>query len=196
METSMNTRLAAAADDTIPAQPPDGAQPAGPVPMWPLPPERLAEVEFERAGWGEIIDLTERLTADERLAPGYFLDPPWSVKDLLGHLAAWHVEAREQLLDIGARSYQPHDIDIERRNAEILRQLRRQPWDVVWEQATGARAWMLEAWYGLHGPDDEAAEWVRKAGAEHYAEHLPRLRVWVAELVDIRTRPRVDERDP
>ena len=31
-------------------------------------------------------------------------------------------------------------------------------------------------------PPEEATWWIRKAGAEHYAEHLPRLREWVAEL--------------
>jgi hypothetical protein len=29
----------------------------------------------------------------------------------------------------------------------------------------------------------EADRWVRKAGPEHYAEHLPRLREWVKELI-------------
>jgi hypothetical protein len=37
---------------------------------------------------------------------------------------------------------------------------------------------------------------VRKAGAEHYGEHLSRFRDWVAEVIDLRTRPKVDERDP
>jgi hypothetical protein len=41
-----------------------------------------------------------------------------------------------------------------------------------------------------------ANQWVRKAGAEHYGEHLGRLRAWTAELIDLRTRPPVDERDP
>jgi len=36
---------------------------------------------------------------------------------------------------------------------------------------------------------------VRKAGAEHYGEHLPRLRAWVAQLIEIRTRPPSDEWD-
>ena len=56
-----------------------------------------------------------------------------------------------------------------------------------------ARAWMLEAWFGLRGPDESANQWIRKAGAEHYGEHLSRLRDWVAELVDLRNRPVVDE---
>jgi hypothetical protein len=99
-------------------------------------------------------------------------------------------------LDIGARSYLPHDVDVDTRNREIVARLSEQSWDSVWEQAIGTRAWMLEAWFGLRRPDDHAAEWVRKAGAEHYAEHLPRLRAWVSELIELRSRPAVDERDP
>ena len=169
---------------------------ADPSPTWPMPPERLAEIELERVAWDEITALVTKLTRDECLAPGYFSDPPWSVKDLLGHLSSWHIEARQQLLDIGARAYLPHDIDVDRRNNEVLQRLRNEPWEIVWNAAIGSRAWMLEAWFGLRAPDDAAAEWVRKAGAEHYAEHLPRLRAWVSELIVLRSRPRVDERDP
>jgi hypothetical protein len=57
----------------------------------------------------------------------------------------------------------------------------------------GARAWMLEAWFALAGPDEAANQWIRKAGAEHYGEHLRRLRDWVAEVIDLRNRPVVDE---
>ena len=42
---------------------------------------------------------------------------------------------------------------------------------------------MLEEWYHLSERTDEAAWWIHKAGAEHYAEHLPRLGEWVAELI-------------
>jgi hypothetical protein len=177
---------------------PDGARPgsADPDPVWPMPTALLAEVELEAAGWAEIVDLVDRLTPPERLMPGYFADPPWSVKDLVGHLGAWHAEAREQLLDLAARSYLPHDIAVERRNERFLRRLRGQPWEVVWREAISARVWMLEAWSELREPDDIAAEWIRKAGAEHYAEHLPRLRAWVDEVSELRSRPAVDERDP
>jgi hypothetical protein len=41
---------------------------------------------------------------------------------------------------------------------------------------------MLEAWFALSEQTDEGAWWVRKAAAEHYQEHLPRLREWVLEL--------------
>jgi hypothetical protein len=47
---------------------------------------------------------------------------------------------------------------------------------------------MLGEWYALAEPSDEAAWWIRKAGPEHYAEHLGRLSDWVQELLDRRTR--------
>ena len=48
----------------------------------------------------EIADLIGLLTEEECLAPGYFVDPDWSVRDLIAHLTAWFAEARPQLLDI------------------------------------------------------------------------------------------------
>jgi hypothetical protein len=101
-----------------------------------------------------------------------------------------------QLLDIAARSYVPHEAEIDARNAATLAATKTEPWDIVWARTTGARAWMLEAWFGLSEPNEVANQWIRKAGAEHYGEHLSRLRDWVTELVELRTRPKVDERDP
>jgi hypothetical protein len=97
--------------------------------MWPMPPQRLAELELERMAWGELTALATTLTTDERLIPGYFSDPPWSVKDLIGHVTAWHVEAREHLLDMGANGYVPHDLDIDSRNSQILRRLSAASWE-------------------------------------------------------------------
>ena len=180
-----------------PASAPSGRAPAAdPVPTWPMTPARLAEVELESLAWSEIGDLIRTLTPDERLVPGYFSEPPWSVKDLVGHLSAWHVEARKQLLDFGAHAYLPHDVDVDERNDLILDGLRGLSWDIVWDRASGSRVWMLDAWFRLREPDDGAAEWVRKAGAEHYAEHLPRLRSWVSGLISLRSRRHTDERDP
>jgi hypothetical protein len=160
---------------------------------WRVEEAHAAEVELERARWKAITAFVDLLTADERLAPGYYSDPSWSVKDLIAHLGAWMAEARVQLLDISARSYVPHEVDIEARNAATLTATRDEPWESVWARTTGSRAWMLEAWFALAGPDEAANQWIRKAGAEHYGEHLSRLRDWVAELVELRNRPVVDE---
>jgi len=160
-----------------------------------VPQDYLAEVDLEHARWSEIGALIRLLTADERLAPGYFRDPNWSVKDLVAHLGAWLDEAATQLTNIAARSYEPHDVDIDARNADVLAATRDQPWDRVWTHAATARAYMLQHWFAQRAPSDAANWWVRKAGAEHYGEHLPPLRTWVAELVDARTRPPSDEWD-
>jgi hypothetical protein len=45
---------------------------------------------------------------------------------------------------------------------------------------------MLQTWYRLAQPSDEAGWWVRKAASDHYAEHLDRLRAWTAELIERR----------
>ena len=49
-------------------------------------------------------------------------------------------------------------------------------------QAFAARTRMLVAWNELGELTPDAAFWIGKAGADHYAEHLPRLREWVSEL--------------
>ena len=156
---------------------------------WRVEESYAAEVELERSRWKAISALVGLLTEEERSVPGFYRDPDWSVKDMIAHLAAWMTEARVQLLDIAARSYVPHEPEIDARNAATLAATKTEPWDRVW-------AWMLEAWFGLSEPNEVANQWIRKAGAEHYGEHLSRLRDWVTELVELRTRPKVDERDP
>ena len=114
-------------------------------------PAMTAEVDLEASRWAEISALVELLTRDERRAPGYFLDPSWSIKDLVAHLGFWHAEARSQLLAIATQTYEPHDFDIDRRNAATLAAHKRETWDVVWSQTTAARASMLEAGSPLAG---------------------------------------------
>src|SRR3954451_15160030 len=52
----------------------------------------------------------------------------------------------------------------------------------VQAQAVAARTRMLSAWRSLPEPSSEANRWISKAGPDHYAEHLPRLKEWVAQL--------------
>ena len=49
-------------------------------------------------------------------------------------------------------------------------------------QGIAARNQMLRAWRSLPEESPEADRWISKAGPEHYAQHLPRLREWVREL--------------
>ena len=141
------------------------------------------EIDAEREGWYELIELVRRLTPDERLEPGYYRDPAWTVRDVVAHLGTWQAEAEVQLERLGAGTYAGHDIDIDALNAAFLEAMDGQPWDVAWVQAQAGRTRMIAEWWGLGQPGDEAAWWIRKSGSDHYAEHLDRLREWVDELI-------------
>jgi hypothetical protein len=146
-----------------------------------------AEAEAERLGWYEIASLVRSLVPEECLEPGYYSDPDWTVRDVVAHLGTWLAEAASQFEQLIAGTYAGHDIDIEALNDRLLRAMQGQPWEVAWVQANAGRNRMLAAWYALPERSAEAAWWVRKSGGDHYEEHLPRLRDWVAELVPRRT---------
>ena len=67
-------------------------------------------------------------------------------------------------------------------NQRFLDAMRDVPWQTVRAQASAARTRMLQAWRDLPEMTPDASFWISKAGAEHYAEHLPRLREWVARI--------------
>ena len=146
-----------------------------------------SQIEAERAGWYEIVDLMRSLTPEECLVPGYQRDPDWTVRDVAAHLGTWLAEAQSQFERMRAGTYEGHDIDIDALNAELLEGMAGQPWQVAWVQANAGRTRMLEEWWLVADTSDEALWWIRKAAAGHYAEHLDRLRVWVAELIERRS---------
>jgi len=142
-----------------------------------------AEVEAERQGWYEVVALIRSLTPVECLIPGYYRNPDWTVRDVVAHLGTWLAEAEIQLERIRAGTYEGHGIDVDDLNAALLESMRGQPWDVAWVQANAGRTMMVQAWYDIEDPNDEAAWWIRKSGGDHYAEHIERLREWVDDLV-------------
>lgn len=145
-----------------------------------------ADIEAEHAGWEEFVQLVRRLSPAERLLPGYYRDPDWTVRDVVGHIGTWLAMAGAQLERIRGGTYEGHEIDVDALNAQFLEAMRGQPWDVTWIQAQAARSRMIQEWFALPDRNDEAAWWIRKAGPEHYAEHLGRLREWVQELTERR----------
>ncbi len=145
-----------------------------------ITPDELAR---ERALWAEVCALVDRLSEEQATAPGYF-DEDWSTKDMVAHIGTWMAEAGVILEQISVGTYRPEELDVDAMNARFLAAMRDIPLDVVRAQAAAARARMLRAWASLQDPtNDDAESWVRKAGPEHYLEHLPRLREWVAQLL-------------
>jgi hypothetical protein len=140
-------------------------------------------VDVERERWYELDGLVRRLRPDERMEPGYYPEPAWSVRDLMGHLGTWLAEAEVQLERIHAGTYEGHDVDIDGLNAQFLEAVRDQSWETVWDLAHAGRTRMLQEWNSLRGTEAEATWWLRKSGADHYDEHLDRLHAWVDELV-------------
>ena len=159
---------------------------ASAVPAPPPDHPYAGEIEAERAGWYELAELVRSLTPEEWLVPGYYEDPPWTVRDVVAHLGTWLAEAQVQFARMVAGSYESRDVDVEALNAALLAAMDGQPWDVAWVQANAGRSLMLQGWYLLGDPSEEAAWWIRKSASDHYIEHLGRLREWVAELASRR----------
>jgi hypothetical protein len=145
-----------------------------------------ADLEAERLGWYELVDLVRSLTPEECLEPGYQRDPDWTVRDMVAHLGTWLAEAQVQFERMSAGTYEGHGIDIDGLNATLLAAMEGQPWDVAWVQANAGRTRMIDEWWLLRDTSEEAAWWIRKSGSEHYAEHLDRLREWCDELIQRR----------
>jgi hypothetical protein len=140
----------------------------------------------ETEAWNRLHGIIDRITADIAELPGYF-DEGWTAKDAIGHLGAWMARGATVLRQIAAGTYREGEIDIDAENARFLEAMRDVPLDTVHLQVAAAHAELLRAWTQLPEVTPEAAYWVRKAGPEHYAEHLPRLESWVEELTQ---RPR------
>ena len=140
-----------------------------------------ALVADEQRCWGEFQALLALLSPEQAERPGYFPEG-WSAKDLLAHVAGWLAEAWHVLEQVRVGSFTGRDMNIEGRNAVFLEANRPQPLRVVHAEAYAARTRLLQEVGQLVGVTAVADAWLRKAGPEHYAEHLPRLREWVKEL--------------
>ena len=146
------------------------------------PTQRRALMIEEERSWIELHGLLDELPVDRVDEPGYFVEG-WSAKDLIAHIGSWLAEAGAVLERIRAGTYRPEEIDIDAMNKAFYEALHDVPFQVVKVQAIAARNQMLRAWGTLPDASAEADRWISKSGPEHYAQHLPRLRAWVAELV-------------
>jgi hypothetical protein len=142
--------------------------------------KRALFLEEDRA-WNELHLLVDSLPMDKVDQPGYFQEG-WSAKDLVAHIGSWLAEAGAVLERIRVGTYRPEEIDIDAMNQAFYDAMHDVPFAVVRAQGIAARNRMLRAWRSLPEASPEADSWIRKAGPDHYAEHLPRLREWVSEL--------------
>lgn len=149
-----------------------------PVPTSSSKRELLAE---EERLWTELHQLVDSLPEDRVEEPGYFVEG-WSAKDLVAHIGSWLAAAGAVLERIRFGTYRPEEIDIDAMNERFYDAMHTVPFPVVRAQGIASRNRMLRAWASLLEDSAEADRWIAKAGPEHYADHLPRLREWVREL--------------
>jgi hypothetical protein len=137
-------------------------------------------LQAEKVGWEELEGLVESLSSEQAETSGYV--PGWSVKDFLAHLAGWLAEAGLALEQIKTGTFTPNDVVVDARNDTFVEANRDQPLSVVLFELQATRRRLLHHLHGLTEIPPAAEASLRKAGPQHYAEHLPRLREWVAEL--------------
>jgi hypothetical protein len=146
------------------------------------------EIPGEAEGWRRLHAVIDRLNPEVADVPGYF-EEGWTAKDAVAHLGTWMAEGAQMLRRIAAGTYRDNEIDIDAENARYLAAMRDVPLRDVHLQAASAHAELLRAWAALPEITPPATYWVRKAGPEHYDEHLPRLEAWVSEISRIELPP-------
>jgi hypothetical protein len=139
------------------------------------------ELPGEAAAWHRIHAVIDHMTPEMAEKPGYF-EEGWTGKDAIAHLGTWMARGATMLRQIAAGTYREGEIDVDAENARFLEAMRDVPLETVHLQAAAAHGELLSAWAQLPEVTPEAAYWVRKAGPEHYAEHLPRLEEWMGQL--------------
>ena len=145
------------------------------------------EIPGEAEGWKRVHAAIDRITPDIASEPGYF-EEGWTAKDAIAHLGTWMAQGAQTLRQIAAGTYREGELDVDAENARFLEAMRDVPLETVHLQAAAAHNELLSAWAQVPEVTPEAAYWVRKAGPEHYEEHVPRLEAWLEELERRRSR--------
>lgn len=137
-------------------------------------------LQAEKAGWEELEGLVGGLSPEQADISGF--TPEWSVKDFLAHMSGWLAAAGQALEQVKFGTVGSREIDVDSLNDKYVDANRDQPLSVVFFEVSAARRRLLHHLHGLSEIPPRAEASVRKAGPQHYAEHLPRLREWVTEL--------------
>jgi hypothetical protein len=137
----------------------------------------------EDVGWVELNGLIESLTPAQMEEPGYFPEG-WSVKDLMAHIGSWQAEAGQVLEQIRMGTFRDEPVDVDKMNAFFIEANKDLPLSVVRAEMFSARNRMLSELGTLPEITPQAEEWFVESGAEHYVEHIDRLRQWAQELQD------------
>ena len=135
----------------------------------------------EDAGWAALHEVIESLSAQQQQEAGYTSEG-WSVKDLMAHIGCWQAEAEQVFQQMRMGTYDRRKLDVDAMNREFFEANRDLPLPVVKSEMYSARTKMITELNLLAEITPSAESWFVESGAEHYREHLPRLREWIEEL--------------
>lgn len=140
----------------------------------------------EAEAWARIDGVTEALSADELVQPGYTAEG-WSAKDMMAHVAAWSDYAARVLDEIATGTWDGRDEfaepgSVDRLNAEWFERDRDLDVDAVRSDWHASRIRLLESFGALDEITPVADEWFEESGPSHYAEHLSDLERWVGRM--------------
>lgn len=148
----------------------------------PIQQEFRALIDDEDRGWQELHATIEGFTAEQAVVPGYFPEG-WTAKDALAHIGTWLAAGGAALERIRSGTFEePVPEQIDELNERFLRSMRDVPLEQVKVQAIAARTKLLQELATPLMRNETARAWVRKAGPDHYREHVPRLKEWLEEL--------------
>ncbi|MEX1046926.1 MAG: DinB family protein [Actinomycetota bacterium] len=142
----------------------------------------LMKLEDER--WRELDSLIEKLTPEQLEQPGLNKEG-WSAKDMMWHIGCWAAEAARELDRVRMGTYEDWDWGDDRTNRmnqEFLEAGKNVDLATAKAEMHAARTRALQTFSALPEVTPAAVEWFGESGHEHYDEHLPELRAWVAKL--------------
>ena len=132
--------------------------------------------EAEEAGWLAFVGALDRVAIERCEVSGF--EGEWSIKDMVGHIGAWHAEAVQVFEQIRVGTFRAEPLDLDAMNARFVEANRDQPIDVVRAESAASRTRFLQEFDRLEELTPDAEEWFVESGARHYEEHLPALLSW------------------
>lgn len=140
-------------------------------------------VERVRASHQKLADALEGLSEDEGTRKG--LNPEWSIKDALSHIAAWELEGVRNLREIQAGTWKPQRMSrevIDDFNARAVQERSERSFQEVRQEFDRAHSEMEQVIASLPDEIDEKSptykfiEGVTFRHHEHHAEQIAKYR--------------------
>ena len=148
--------------------------------------KRTELLDRVRDAHGKLTGALESLSDEEATRIG--LNPEWSVKDALAHIAAWEIEGARRITEIQAGTYQPQKLNkeiINNFNREATESRRGRSMSEVRSEFDAAHAAMERVLNALPEEVDEqspAYKFAEGVTFRHHAQHAAQIEEWKKKI--------------